>query len=554
MPTGRRLRPLLPIVLLVGAWVSLVQASGANQAAHYALVRALDEGTPVIDRWRFETPDVSWYDGHYYSVKAPGLALGTLPWYAALDGTGVADAAQRAGERAAAREEAEQPGRRAAAVRAQRAVVWLLQLWAVILPAAAMLLIVRAVAERVAPGTGTAVAVLLGLGTLVLPYATMLYAHVPAAALVAGAFALLWRERERAPRPAIVALAGLLAGLAALVEYPSALAGAVVGLYALSHPRARAIPRGLAYAGGVLAGIAPLALYNLWAFGSVTHLSYDDAVAVEGASGHDELGLNDAGLFGVELPSPAFAADLLLAPKGLFALTPVVLAALWGVVALYRGGRRAEALTIGGVALATFLYNAGYYLPYGGDVPGPRFLLVALPFVAIGLAVALRERPLPTLALGAASAFLMVVATATEPQLIGQDVGRWARMAADGDFQYTVLGAVTGGHGWLNIAPFVLLALAAAVLAVRDLRPSGGDVVPALLVLAGWAAVALAIPPLLDDRSAGGAVLVALAAAAGAATVLIVARGSRSGRATRTGTAPAAAPTAPMPAGRTARG
>jgi hypothetical protein len=78
------LRPLLPLVLLVGAWAVLVQASGANQSSHYALVRALDQGTPIIDRWHQETFDKSWYEGHFYSVKAPGLAFATLPWFTAL--------------------------------------------------------------------------------------------------------------------------------------------------------------------------------------------------------------------------------------------------------------------------------------------------------------------------------------------------------------------------------------------------------------------------------------------------------------------------------------
>ena len=51
---------------------------GWNQGAHYALVRALADGTPTIDRTRFEvggggTGDISRIHGHYYAAKAPGL-------------------------------------------------------------------------------------------------------------------------------------------------------------------------------------------------------------------------------------------------------------------------------------------------------------------------------------------------------------------------------------------------------------------------------------------------------------------------------------------------
>ncbi|MDQ5808470.1 MAG: hypothetical protein M3320_07305, partial [Actinomycetota bacterium] len=164
-----------------------MQASGANQASHYALIRALDSGTARIDPWQDETADKSFYEGHYYSVKAPGLAFATLPWYDATDAVGLLGAVREAGEREA-REEAVTG--RAQVIREQRTVTWLLGLWAVVLPALALLLLVRAGAERVAPGYGTAAAVTLGAATLVLPYSTMLYAHVPAAALALGSYLL----------------------------------------------------------------------------------------------------------------------------------------------------------------------------------------------------------------------------------------------------------------------------------------------------------------------------------------------------------------------------
>lgn len=452
------IRALAPLFVLAGAMAVLVQASGHNQSSHYALVRALSDGTAKIDRWQQETVDKAHYKGHYYSVKAPGLALASTPFYAALDVVGLAGWAESKGDSVTAGEDVDRGDPVHAAIVRQTPVVWMLNLWAVVLPMLALLLMMRWVAERFAPGYGTAAAVALGLGTLLLPYSTLLYSHVPAASLAFASFVLLLRERPF--------LAGIAGGLAVLVEYPAAFVVVVLVLWARS-------PRYVL--GGIVGGL-PLALYNLLAFGSVTHMSYNDVVGFEGQK---------EGLFGISLPDPGAALDLLFQPTGLLVLTPVVAVAVWGLW-------RARLGVCIAIVVVAFLYNAGYYLPFGGDTPGPRFLVTALPFLVVGLAVALRERPAPTLALAAASAVGMVVATITEPQLVHQNTSLWTDLLADGDLQFTLAGAAGIGHGWLGILPFLAVVAAAVVLAARSLPASGahGGLLVALGLLAVWTLVA----------------------------------------------------------------
>ncbi len=75
--------------------------------------------------------------------------------------------------------------------------LWQIGLWAVVLPALLLLVLLRRTVERLEPGLGTAAAVILGLATLMLPFSTMLFAHVPAALLAFLSFALLFGRRRR---------------------------------------------------------------------------------------------------------------------------------------------------------------------------------------------------------------------------------------------------------------------------------------------------------------------------------------------------------------------
>ena len=77
----------------------------------------------------------------------------------------------------------------------------------------------------------------------------------------------------------VLALAGVLAGLAVVCEYPLAITGAIVGIYALMPRTPGVVRRALAYGGGVVAGVVPLLAYQWWAFGSPLHLAYANAVA-----------------------------------------------------------------------------------------------------------------------------------------------------------------------------------------------------------------------------------------------------------------------------------
>ena len=491
---------LAAALALTFAYAWPMQPTGWNASAHLALVRSLGDGTAKIDRYRDETGDVGWYRGHYYAAKAPGLALYSLPpWLVLEQIPQIGDARDRA--------------------------IWALNFWACVLPAILLFLLVRAVGDRLAPGTGLISAIALGTGTMVLPFATMYFSHIPAAAASFAAFALLVRERDGrarsgagkagtsahgrlrrayAGRPWAVFAAGLLAGVAVVFEYPAVLIGLILTGYVLGvAPR---LARGAVYATGAVVGVLPLIAYQWVVYDSPFHTPYDDVVAVAGTSGHDVVGSNGEGFLGVTTPRFSDAVTLLVDDdRGLLVLSPLALAGVVGLVLLWRAGRRAESLTCLTIGAALLVYNSGYTPVFGeiwgGGSPGPRLLLTSLPFLMLGTGVVFRRAPLAVIALLVASTAVFAAATVTYPRIGEDGTGPWTwwEYVRDSSFIDTLLIEPGGPGGWVSVAPFALALSVVLVVGIRASRPrvSRPQVVVAVAAVAGWGLLVLAAPTLI---------------------------------------------------------
>jgi hypothetical protein len=467
----------LAAVLLVGvAYATVIQSFSWNQTSHYDLIRSLDRDRTTIDLYQENTGDKAFYKGHWYSARAPGLALFALPYYDAIKALG-----------------AEKLARSSKAQRGEDEMIYFIGLWVNVLPGLLLLLLVGHLAERLEPGYGAATAVILGLGTLALPLSTLLFSHIFTAFLGFAAFALLWWERDGPPNPWLLGMAGLLLGYAGVSEYPLFFVALVLGLYLLSrrdalHPRG-VVTRAGAFILGGLIGIVPLLLYNHYAFHSWTHLAYSS------------IPRQQKGFFGIGVPSLKVMATLLFDSRGLLTLSPVLAMGGIGTWLLYRRGKRAEALTITGICVCYLGYNSGYYLPFGGGFMGPRFLMTALPFLALPIGLALKRFPGPTIALAGASIATIVIATITHP-LIGyeNEAVVFVRYLGKGFLQPTIASAFGMGRGWGGIWPFLLCAGGAillAVLATARTRISTRSLLWGVATLAGWCAFAALAPTLL---------------------------------------------------------
>jgi hypothetical protein len=254
------------------------------------------------------------------------------------------------------------------------------------------------------------------------PLAATGFAHVAAGAFGFAAFLLAWRRCDAA--------AGLAAGTAILVEYQAGLIAVLVGLYILLRGYAPAVR----YLAGAIPPLLLLAAYNWAAFGSPLHLSYRyiaNEYAADQKTGFFGIGF----LRALSVPAGSVRGQALLLDA------PLVGAAAAGLVLLSRS-HRAEAALAAAVTVIFVLLNCGYFLPYGGGSPGPRFLSPALPFLALGLAPAFARWRIVTSVLAAIS-----IAATTAVSLT------WAQIWEGYRLVWRDVPNVFSATGWSRITP-----------------------------------------------------------------------------------------------------
>jgi hypothetical protein len=245
-----------------------------NQAARMDMTIALvNHHTFAIDRYQNDTGDKDFFQGHYYSQKAPGQSLAGIPIYFAYKafmsakGTPAPDRAD------------------------DFAAQYLVVLFTVAIPLALFLALFfwflgyfsTSLVNRVV------VTLAMGLATDLFAYGHELFAHVPEAVLLFVAFILAYilGKREaavRGPFTAYIAknpdsgawLFGLCIGVAVIFEYPPATIAILISVYALTRVPLRTV--GWMAIGGTSVLILMLA-YNYAVYHNPRTLGYTSGSA-----------------------------------------------------------------------------------------------------------------------------------------------------------------------------------------------------------------------------------------------------------------------------------
>jgi hypothetical protein len=261
-----------------------------------------------------------------------------------------------------------------------------------------------------------AVALTIAFCTIVWPYSTMLFAHVPSALFLLLAFVLV-RDRPL--------LAGLAAGAAGTTFYLCIAAALALLLMVRSW---RSLARFVA--GGIPFAIL-LCWYQYVCFGSPFRTAVEDSTR-----------FTDRTLFlGVfRLPTFDALSNLTVTPyRGLFFGSSVLLFAIAGAAVMFR--RREARRELAAIAVMVFLFVgivAGFNGWHGGSAWGPRYLLPIVPLLGILMLFAVHLAKPLWIALAAISFSMQFIATSVDPlppatvgnplmhyQLFAFRTGRW---------------------------------------------------------------------------------------------------------------------------------
>ena len=394
----RRIEAALFVVPFL-SYAFFYQGSDQSTAARFDLMRSiLERGTLWIDGFcGYNTADIINFGVHIYSVKAPGTSLvSLLPWVIV----------RLAFLPILSRNEP---------------LYWALVTYlTIVVTISALIALLCVVMYRfarflgVSDGRAAGIALILAFATIVFPYATEMTGEPFAGAFAFISFYLVATHGPES-RSRRAFLAGLLAGLAVLNDYPTLLVAAAIGFYALYRLR-RAGPIAAFSLG---AGITALLMfgYNWGAFGSPLFFSYQAFKL----PGNEQFPEQAVGFVGLTYPKLNILWNILIDPqRGLLFCNPILLLVIPAAGYFFRRREfRAEwYVTIFSFA-ALILFNASYGQSIvswgGGTATGPRQIVAAVPFMVLTLAFLPAACNWLLTALASLSAFIMLMATSTNP-------------------------------------------------------------------------------------------------------------------------------------------
>ena len=357
---------LILFVLFFISYAYFFQGGGWNQNVRICLTRAIiHHGSFKIDYYKEDakemesvnTGDWSFYRGHYYINKTPGLSFMAVPPFAITEYF--------------LKYLFPHDEERQVLYSAYVSTLFTTTLFSALL----CVLIFHMFHHFFQVGiiNSFLLTLFFGFGTLAFSYSTTFYCHQPAAFFSFLSFALTMhiRHGDSKRKKTLAAFAGFSAASGVIIEPSAIYILAAISIYLMSFKEGR---RCIAFfiLGCIPPGIVQ-GVYSFMCFGSplASSYNYSNDMVMWKVKGR---------LFGI--PGRMRFYYLLFSPyRGLFFSSPILLMTIPGVFLFLREKKwRAEAILCAAISVFFILYIASFHAWHGGSAVGPRYLLPAYPY------------------------------------------------------------------------------------------------------------------------------------------------------------------------------
>jgi 4-amino-4-deoxy-L-arabinose transferase-like glycosyltransferase len=453
---------LFLFILLLIAYSYVWHKPSWNDLGRYDLMMAIvDHGTVSIDAYEQNTGDKAIFNSHYFSDKGPAPAFLGVPFYWMLNQL----------QALLGLTEVEH---------ILSLILWfaklvIIRIIIVSLPSALLAVILYRLLGSVIKDRKYALILTLAysLGTMAFPYSTLFYGHQLAAAFIFFAFYILYQSKKKIAmneiqfHPKYFFFSGLFIGLAIMTEYPVILLAIVIIIYAIFiiNNQKKFTATIIYYCVGLGIPLIILLYYNYLCSGNPFRFGY---FQVAGEEFRQEMA---KGIAGVTYPKLGALFGITFSPyRGLFIVNPILLLAFPGFYYFYKNKTyRSEFWVCLFAVILFFLFNASYYMWWGGWTIGPRHLIPIIPFLIIAIAFIPFKKAIAKYSLYVLtiiSILFMFIGTMIDPQ-VPDDIRRlfWSPI-----FEYSLpqllsgniyanLGTIIGLIGLTSVLPLLLIII-----------------------------------------------------------------------------------------------
>lgn len=353
------------------------------------MMAIVDQGTLSIEDYYQNTGDYALYRGVHYSDKAPGTSFLGVPFYAVFKMVArtslVDDLIARLSANAAMIDTLREGGTGLLRDKVYFAMAMtFVTFFVASVPSALLGVLIYRFLRYFTPKTfpRVLVATVYGLATMAFPASQTLDRQL-VAALTFSAFYLLFRIKQDELNCCWLWLVGFLMGWSAITDYPSGLI--LLGLFVYALFAIRDKKRLLALVGGGAPPVLLAMLYNYTCFNTPLPTGYF----------YSELytDLHYTGFLSLTYPKLDALWGLTFSPfRGLFYRSPFLLLAVPGFWFMIRDRvYRAEMYMCLWAVVSFLLFNSSSAMWWGGNRPGPTYLIPMVPYMSIPITYFLHD-------------------------------------------------------------------------------------------------------------------------------------------------------------------